>query len=140
MLQRSIIIIINYYLFMQHFNICEARLELARGFLGKAQAWLKLKNSGSFQHYRLSLLNWKYKLSGILTNKKATTLNKPKKITKNILKTLKTLIESPKNSSNGVKFDFLHLISSNLRRRKLLFTCTCWFSQNTKYTKNTLKH
>ena len=38
MLQRSIIIIINYYLFMQHFSICEARLELARGFLGKAQA------------------------------------------------------------------------------------------------------
>ena len=36
MLKESIII--NYYLFMQHFNICEARLELARGFLGKAQA------------------------------------------------------------------------------------------------------
>ena len=36
MLKESIII--NYYLFMQHFNICEARVELARGFLGKTQA------------------------------------------------------------------------------------------------------
>ena len=46
---------IYYYqlLFMQHFNICEAQLELARGFLGKAQAWLKLTILGSFQHYSL---------------------------------------------------------------------------------------
>ena len=43
-----VIIIINYRLFMQHFNKYKARLDHAWGFLGKAQAWLKLTILDSF--------------------------------------------------------------------------------------------
>ena len=46
MLKKSIII--NYRLFMQRFNIYKARLYHARGFLGKAQAWLKLTTLDTF--------------------------------------------------------------------------------------------
>ena len=42
------IIINNYCSFMQRFNIYKARLYHARGFLGKAQAWLKLTILDSF--------------------------------------------------------------------------------------------
>ena len=46
MLKKSIII--NYRLFIQRFNIYKARLYHARGFLGKAQALLKLTILDSF--------------------------------------------------------------------------------------------